>query len=132
MTFRPISDERVVHVWIDREGNTHEVPPYYYEQNGIPCEGDDGTEMSYHNTQIRYEDDKIAMLLEAAKPQDMFYTPENKEAADRWLEGQASVMPTSVSFMVGYNYAMNMVKRVLEADDLDALRAQLEKEKYNG
>lgn len=123
MTYRKVPDENIRHNWIDTQGVVHSVTPDYYENNGTPVDGEADADMAYHNTEV--DDPRLDLIAEIAKTSDLFYTPETKAKADQWLTGMVPVMPTGVSFMVGYNYAMHTIKRALEAEDVDELRAIL-------
>jgi len=56
----------------------------------------------------------IAKLREVAKTNDHFYTPENKEAMDNWIKAQSSTMPTGIALVVGFNYAIRQMQRILD------------------
>lgn len=123
MAYRKVPDENVLHNWIDASGEITSVHPDFYESSGTPVDGDTGDDMEYHSTEV--DDPRLDLIADIATTSDLFYTPETKAEADKWLEGMVPIMPTGISFMVGYNYAMNTIKRALEADDVEELRAIL-------
>lgn len=60
--------------------------------------------------------DPIPTLIDSCKTVDVFHTPETKEDMDAWIKAQASVMPTGVAVMVGFNFGMRQVQRILNGE----------------
>lgn len=115
-----ISDNRVRHIWNATDGSVEvALPPTYYEDNGTPI-GDNGEDMVYSHTEVELATHSLqisAILAEMAQPVEAFHTPRTKEEADSWVALQSSGDPLAgMFFMVGFNYAMEQVRQVLEGE----------------
>lgn len=53
--WKMIEDDKVFHIWKDSYGVEHSIPPTFYEDNGIPVDGETGDDMTYLRTEIFVE-----------------------------------------------------------------------------
>ena len=60
--------------------------------------------------------DPLPLLKESCVTHSAFYTPEDKNQMDTWMKAQSSTMPTGIAVMVGFNYAMRQVQRILNGE----------------
>lgn len=112
---RHIEDSSIIHYWYAPQANDEmaEVNPDWYEQNGIPI-SQDGEDMVYSHTEVHLP--QIDMVREAIQQRNgMFYTPETKADANKWVKAQPLQMPTGVAFMVGFNYALRQIERIVDS-----------------
>lgn len=77
---------------------------------GIEEQGEDGVVFEFEN----FGPEEFASVAASCKPVDMFYIPETKKDLDTWVTNMPVEMPTSVAMMVGYNYAMRQVQRIID------------------
>jgi hypothetical protein len=64
----------------------------------------------------RTDSQTVAILKKSAIPTNLFHIPETKEDMDAWIKNMSSSSPTGIAVMVGYNYAMRQVQRILDGE----------------